>query len=401
MQRDFTISNTIRSILPALLFVSMAVLSCNSSNGPVGVGVIPPATIHYDTLYVNGFSPLSIDGYTGKLTYFPIGKYNDPLFGDFEAVGYIKPSISPLFLDTVLDNDYIMYLDLVMDSENYYGDTGADTDIALYDVTESWRGNAFRLSTKPAYDTTTPIATFSMQGRDSIRIELPGEWRDRYVDMYRDTTAARDSLYNYGFSGLAVVPVGGSSKISFPTTPRSRFVLLNPDRQDTAIVAISDWAYSLEHTNAPAIPDRLTLTNTLSSLYNIDLNDELDTLTKENLLKAELILYEDSEQMDNSLPANHERVNPVGVALKNGYTTDLDFDLFFKEPDASGVFDEKIKAYRFNITAYVNTYIFDSPKSNDVYLEMRPAGGLLSSTILFDSSAPDSLKPKLILLTTK
>lgn len=401
MQRNLKVTGINQRVLFLMLLSVTLLTSCNDKTGPVGGGIIPVSEISYDTLMATGFTPTSIDGYGGKFNFFPIGRYNDQLFGDVESIAYLKPSITGVVLDSPLPNGYIMYLDLAFDSVNVYGDSLSQSNFAVYKVTEGWRGNEFRLSNKPNYDTANPIGVFSRGKQDSVRIQLSHSWLNEYATVLNDTTATQDSTFFYDFFGLAIVPTGGSSKISFPTITQSRFWLINATLGDTAFVRIHDWAYNLNRTNVVPIPERLTLTNTLENFYNLSLKEELDTLKAQNILKAELIVYEDTEQLKNTLPANHTRLDITGVALKNGFTTSLEYDLFFKEPESRGLFDSRINGYRFDITPLVNTYIFGTLDSDDLYLDIRPSDGLLRSTILYDETAPDSLKPKLILTTAK
>lgn len=402
MQRNLKVTG-INELALFLVLLSVTILtSCNDKTGPVGGSIIPVSEVSYDTLMATGFNATSLDGYGGKLTFFPIGRYNDQLFGDVESIAYLKPAITGVALDTTLSTDYTMYLDLVFDSVSVYGDSLSQSDFAIYKVMEGWRGNEFQLSSKPSYDNTIPIATFTKERQDSIRIELSDAWLTEYATILNDTSATQDSTFLYDFFGLAIVPTGGSSKITFPTISQSRFWLINGAIGDTNSVRIQDWAYNLNRTNAAPVPGRLTLINSLEKLYNLNLKDELDSLKAQNLLKAELILYEDTEQLQNTLPLNHTRLYVNGVALKNGFSTSLEYDLFFKEPNSSGFYDSKNNAYRFDITSLVNTYIFGTPSSDDIYLDIRPSNGLLRSTILYDETAPDSLKqPKLILTTAK
>src|SRR5690554_1582598 len=217
MQRNLKVTGINQLVLFLVLLNVTILSSCNNKTGPVGGGLIPVSEVSNDTLMASGFTPATLDGYGGKLTYFPIGHYNDQLFGDVESIAYLKPSVSGVNLDTTLTTDYTMYLDLVFDSVSVYGNSLAQTDFAVYKVTEGWRGNEFLLSDKPNFDTTALIGTFTKERQDSIRIKLSDTWLNDYATVLNDTSATRDSTFFYDFFGLAIVPIGGSSKISFPT----------------------------------------------------------------------------------------------------------------------------------------------------------------------------------------
>jgi len=401
MQRNLKVTGMNQLVLFLVLFSVTILSSCNNKTGPVGGGLIPVSEVSNDTLMATGFTPATLDGYSGKLTFFPMGSYDDQLFGDVESIAYLKPTVIGVKTDTTPNTSYSMYLDLVFDSVSVYGDTLALSNFAIYKVTEGWRGNEFMLSNKPSFDTATPIGVFSKGRQDSVKIRLSNTWVNEYAAVLNDTSATRDSTFQYDFFGIAIAPIGGSSKISFPTIAESRFRLINESQSDTIYTRIHDWAYHINRTNVVQVPERLTLINTLENFYKLSLKEELDTLQAQNLLKAELIVYEDTEQLVNTLPANHTRLDVSGVALKNGFSTSLVYDLFFKEPESRGLYDSKNSAYRFDITPLVNTYIFGTLETDDLYIDIRPSDGLLRSTILYDETAPDSLKPKLILTIAK
>lgn len=374
--------------------------TCKDNEGPVGSGIISVSDIKNDTLMVSNFSKLTFDGYSGKFDSTPIGSYNDQLFGNFEAIAYIKPSIRGVNTDTTIrGGDYSMYLDLAFDSTFTYGDTLATTNFNIYKITESWRGNENRMSDQINYDDSKIIASFSRTNEDRIRIKLDDEWMYEYADVLDDTTGAQDSTYYYGFYGLAIAPENGSTKISYPLSKSSRFYLISETQEDTVHANLQDWDYALIRDNVNETPDRLTLINSLESLYNFKVKDLVADFSKQNLLNAELILYEDVDQLNNSLPDGHVRTESSTIALRFGEEADLDFDLYFRDANTTGKYDKDLKAYKVDITSLINSYLYDNPPSDELYLYLRHAEGLLRSTILFDDSAPDDLKPKLILTT--
>ncbi len=400
MQRKRKVAGNKLPILYLVLLSATFFATCKDNEGPVGGGIISVSDIKNDTLAVSGFNKMSFDGYSGKLDAIPLGKYDDQLFGTFEAIGYIKPAIQGVNPDTLVrDGDYSMYLELSFDTTYVYGDTLAATDFNIYKITENWRGYENRLSDQVQYDDTKIIASFSRTKEDSMRIKLDDEWMYDYADILNDTSSVKDSTYYYGFYGLAIVPGNASTNISYSLAKTSRFYLISETQEDTVLVGLNDWDYALMRDNVNEIPDRLTLINTLESLYNFKLKNKVENFGNENLLKAELLIYEDVEQLNNTLPNSHIRSEVLNTALRFGYTEDLDFDLYFFDPHAWGTFDKDLGAYRFDITSLINAYLYDNPPSDEIYLNLSPADGLLRSTILYGENAPDELKPKLILTT--
>ncbi len=387
--------------LVLFLTISGLFLACGSKSGPVGGGIIPEVEVTYDTLLVSGFQPDSVPSYTGKLTLTPVGKFTDPLFGDVEAIAYIKPTIYSFAVDTTLDNNYSMYLDLMFDTTQVYGDSLSETEFSVYKVTELWRSNELLQDSKPAYDASVEIGSFTRSKEDSIRVPLSQDWFEEFASFVNDTSDTQDSSFVYDFHGLVIVPKGGSSKISFPSPAASAFRLINEEVGDTAIVGLNDWGYSLEYANKPYPANRFALYNSLDRFYSFSLEEEVDSLTIRNLLKAELILYQDTDLLESSLQPNTDRVDIPYLEIKYGFTNSLAYELQFSSTEILGYLDENINAYRFDVTAHVNSYIFDDPSDKTLYLHMNPANGLLRSTLLYDESANYSLKPKLILLTAK
>tara|TARA_R110002096_G_scaffold428478_4_gene640243 strand:- start:28801 stop:30000 length:1200 start_codon:yes stop_codon:yes gene_type:complete len=399
MQRNVKAAGVRRLVL--LLTISGLFLACGTKSGPVGGGIIPEIEVAHDTLMVSGFQADSVASYTGKLTITPIGKYTDPIFGDVEAVAYIKPTIYSFSLDTTLDNSYSMYLDLMFDTTQVYGDSLSQTEFSVYKVTELWRSNELFNDTKPAYDESVEIASFTRLKEDSIRISLSQTWFAEYASFVNDTSATQDSSFVYDFYGLAIVAKGASSKISFPVPTASAFRLINEDVGDTTIVGLNDWGYSLDYANKPYPANKFALYNSLDRFYSFSLEEEVDSLTIRNLLKAELILYQDTDLLESSLQANSTRIDIPYLELKSGITNGLAYGLQFSSSEIVGYLDESINGYRFDVTSHVNSYIFDDPSNKTLYLHMNPANGLLRSTLLYDETAIKALKPKLILLTAK
>ncbi len=399
MQRNVKAAGVRRLVL--LLTISGLFFACGTKSGPVGGGIIPEVEVAYDTLMVSGFHADSVSSYSGKLTRTPIGKYSDSAFGDVEAVAYIKPTIYSFNLDTTLDNSYSMYLDIKFDTTQIYGDSLAQTEFSVYKVTELWRSNELLVDTKPAYDESVEIASFTRLREDSIRVSLSQTWVEEFASYVNDSTATQDSSFVYDFYGLAIVPKGTSSKISLPIPSSSEFKLINTEVGDTASVAILDWGYSVEYANKPYPANKLALYNSLDRFYSFSLEEEVDTLTIRNLLKAELIIYQDSGLLESSLPVNNTRFEIPYLELKSSINNGIAYELQFSSSEIVGFLDENINGYRFDVTSHVNSYIFDDPSDKTLYLHLNPANGVLRSTLLYDENAIKSLKPKLILLTAK
>ncbi len=384
-----------RLLLSAAIFGLL--ISCENPSS-VGDSIIPQPGVRFDTLTVAGFEEDSLLIQAGNLTFIPIGSYDDPLFGEIRTVAFFRPSIS-FELDTTLDENWDIKLRLRMDSTLVYGDTlSGASDFAMYDITENWRGNELMINSNLAYSTASPITTFSMNDEDTLDVDMPASWRDRFAVHANDTTDARDSLYTEQFFGFAIEQTSAPGKIRNISGSEVDLLLINNLENDTTAVPMRSWgyAYTRQSENIPA--QRFVLHNTMERFYRLGLSELSAGISSNNIIRAELILYSDQTTLESTLAAHHTR-NPVdGVDMFTTEEPPSAYNLQFTAPALTGVFVEEDGTFRFNITRIVEQYVQGNLADRELYLLLNPANGTFQSTLIYDGSVP-GFEPTIIITT--
>ncbi|MEO9886878.1 MAG: hypothetical protein ABJR05_09540 [Balneola sp.] len=394
MQKSISkVAFTWRLILSVLVVSSL--ISCENSN-TVGGGVVDSAGIRIDTVSIPDFQQNGSDIFSGKLQSLPIGEYNDPLYGSSRSIAYFKPSLGPA-RDASLSllSDFILKLQI--NNNLHYGDTSQVANYSVYKVTERWRGNTISSTDNISFDTSELLGSFSYQNEDSVSITLSQSLLEEYAEYVNNDSSNVDSLYNFEFFGIAIVPDNVSAQIIYPNIIGSEFLTIRRSTQDSVSINLQDYAFTLDRQNTPMFPNRLYLNNYLESFYSINFETVANNLSNENILRAELVLYEDADQISTSLPQNHIRPETRFLDLKFASESELRYDLQFTTTDFVGVLDTTDNTFRFNVTNHINNYIFGSPDERELYLNINPNGGIFNSTILFDNTSTAAMRPKLIL----
>jgi hypothetical protein len=264
-------------------------------------------------------------------------------------------------------------------------------------VSERWRGRTLFSSDVIDYDQMELAGSFTYQNEESITINLSDSISAEYVRFVNNEDDDRDSLYNTEFFGLAIVPDENSSQIMFPDISNSRFFYVDGADNDTTLLTVADYGFTLERQNEPNFADRFYLNSNLESYYALNFKDIASTIGSKNILNAEVYLYEDTTQVNNSLPDNHVRPGLNLIDMKSIDDPEFKYELQFSGTDYFGFRDSTDNAFVLNITTHLNEYIFGGLESEDLYLLINPNGGLLKSSIFYDTNSSDALKPKLIL----
>lgn len=374
-------------------FIVTSLISCEDTN-TVGGGVVEPAEILVDTLYPAVFEQQELDIFSGNLTNLPIGTYDDPLFGNIDISGFVRPVLLPVESKAINDSTQLKLL-LKTNLENFYGDTTSSINFSLFKVTELWRGSSILSTDQVAYDDSQPIGSFTYQGQDSIIVDLSESYLLEYANYVNYDGSDRDSLYNFEFFGLAIIPEATSSQILFPNIVSSTFLKIK--ETDTLSVAIRDRGFTVERTNKPSFIDKIYLNGYLESFYSINFEELLNGVEAQNILKAELYLYEDTAQLLSSLPINNVRPTAEFLELRFNDAQEVRYDLQFIQPDFIGVRDTAASFFKFDITKHINNYVFGDPAEKELNLSLGVNSGILNSSLFYDSSASAELKPKLIL----
>lgn len=391
------------SLCIPLLAILLIFSSCEDP-GSVGSDYVDRPALTFDTLAISQTEVLGYQGYSGRLGFIPMGHYSDALFGELDVKGFLKPSRSPALPDSIdLDESFNVKLEIALDSLESYGDSLSQTNFNVYEVTSPWRSNALKIDDDIQYGDM--VGSFTVADQKNLVIDLSQQWVDKYKSFYYNSNddANIDSSYNYNFGGLAIVSDQQNSKVSFSRSDGTRFLLINganSDTTDTVTIPLRDWGFTLDRTGAVIPTNTYPVYTTLEGLIGITMPDSLlraDNNTK-NIIRADLVFYEDQQDLESTLPANHVRlpINSLNMHLKE--TVEPVYEYQFGSVEFLGVpTDDDNRAFQINITNYVNDVIFGSETRRELILGAGSASGALRSTLLYNETAPENVRPKIII----
>lgn len=384
--------------LLALLFIFN---SCEDP-GSVGSEYVDRPELQYDTLSIDNTQLLNYAGYSGRLSFIPMGSYSDPLFGEVSANALFKPLLAPAVADSIELGDFSMQLHIRLDTLQTYGDTLSSSTFTLYEVTQPWRGRALRLDEDLQHG-TNPVGTFTIAaGASAITVDnLSDTWVDKYKCYYTNCNdrAQIDSVYNYEFGGLIAVPDDGNSKIEFGLASESQFTFISEAETDTVDVPLRDWGYTLERGQQNLPQHTFALHSTLESMTKIvmPLQALKDGTSSRNILRADVVFYEAENELLSSLPANHHRLRINGINLGPVAIDDPVYQYQFGNISFFGIRTEDEIGYEINVTNYINNVLFGNESRDELILGIGSSTGALRSSIFYDETAPEHLRPKIII----
>lgn len=380
--------------------VALIIYGCNKP-GVVGNNLVPAnGSVAIDTIPLTNYKTSSIDLYSGDRTYYSAGIYNDKLFGKVVATGLVQPQlVQPTSTDTIKPDTKI-YLRFYIRS--VYGDTNKSVTFDIQEASKRWRGKSWTVGSTPP-ESGNVITSFTVGNQDSVDVQMPQSWVQKYRSLLYDTTdaVARDSIYNIKEPGFVIVPKTSGKIVSF--LGDSTNVLIG----DTLTVSPNTWAYSVNRTNEPDVGDSLSqVYSTFSRIPSADFNVTSDSTVTINgvqiktkaLSRVELTLYEDSTLMKSSLPSGNVRpkVSQISIYyLRNG---EINFDVL-KGPIGAAV-RNKDGSYRINFTSRINDLMLGASNNGRYYFVPQTNNGIIYSLLL---RTPKSVKnkPKLIITSVK
>lgn len=386
--------NTFRSVTSCcLVLFSVLLLGLGGCENPGSIDVGgSDADIRIDSLTIEGLSTQEVNNYSGQFSFISAGQFQDPLFGNLTARGLIKPTLTRSENDTIT-SDSKMLMRVILDGSQAYGDSLADQSFDIYEVNELWRGNAIKLKDSVEL-ADEPLTSFTVGDEDSIDVELPSEWVDEYR-QYRDTTNA-DSLYRREFFGLALVP-SNSNKIIAPNMSDTRFVIQNPEA-DTFDVSTGQWAYMLDRDNSGNLPQNsMAWHSTHEQVLNIDIDISEVEIAGSDIAKAELVLYQNNELMEGSLPASEDRPEETRAQLYLINPNQLLENITPGNPIANGLYSSDDEAFHFNFTSQLQNALLNGLPEEREYFVTLVNNGIIKSSVIYNLQAPEEKKPKLII----
>lgn len=401
------ISRTLRKIAklsPVIVAIVTTVFlySCEKT-GIVGPNLVPSnATVSIDTIPLNKFVPSNIDMFSGRLTNFSAGMYNDKLFGDLKATGLIEPSLLDSGLvDTITPNTKMF---LRFNISSVYGDTNSTINFDLVEASRRWRGNSWRLDSIPPASNHV-ITSFSVSNTDSFDVVLPQSFVTKYRSYYYDSTAVRDSLFNEGIPGFILQPTSSGKIVSFTG---SNVRLIIQTGVDTSVTYTQTWAYSLQRTGEPQQPDSLMpIYSTFERVPSAKITVNTDSTIQINntnintkaLSRVQLVLYKDTTAMQNSLPAGNARPPVTYIDTYYMENDQLVFDVL-KGPINNANIDSTDGSFRVDLTGNIDDILLGKSNPGDFYFLPQLNDGTIHSLLIYTNKAKKRY-PKLIITSVK
>lgn len=390
---------TVFCLFLAVSVFTLVVSGCEDP-GSVGGDFTDPGTEVRDTVF--SVSNVDTDSYTtfsGNLSFFSAGQFNDPIFGEISAMSLVKPALPKISASDSLTSRTRMSLRLVINNSGVYGDTLSSAEFDLIEIDEIWRGQSWKLNDNIMLSQNKIGSFFVNSETDTVDVPLAMKWVERYRAYFNAISANRDSLYRYDFHGLAIVPKNESKIIPFDPSA-SQFITIE-SLADTGFVTASQWAYSLTRENdgqAPSGSSKAISTFEKVLKFNLDLTKE--DLGTTNISKVELVFYQNEEALNSSL-------NQVSASAKRPRVTSA--NLFLSEPQnlpealtsgasvSGATFNEKDGSFRFDITRFTNAVLLDGvDPGSSFYVTLQTNNGIVESSLFYDDEAPADKRPRII-----
>lgn len=396
-----------------ICLIAFVQISGCSDSGSVGDSLPGSGSdLQVDTLQLTQLQVDTLESFSGSLPFFSAGRFQDPLFGDVEATGLLKPALPGRNDDLSFGGDTRMQLRLAINESSVYGDTLAGGSFDVIELANIFRGNAFRLNDE--VQTTGPVlGSFTITNEDTAQIELADEWVRRYGEFYNSTESNRDSSYVREFFGLAVVPQN-SAKIIAINAGQSRFTATNLSLSENADSTLSDSinidireaAFSLDRSNGQnSEPGTSKIISTVERVMRFDFDFSLDNLGSENISRVELVIPRDNLMLEQSLmQAGANAVRPIGGILRLHLVDgdELPQSIDPGVPIAGGAYQEDDEAYHINLTQNVLSRQFENRTDDQTfYITLGVNDGAIRSSVLFDSRAAAENIPKVIVTSIK
>ncbi|NGP87527.1 hypothetical protein G3569_04105 [Aliifodinibius halophilus] len=359
------------------------------------------AEVVVDTLAIGDVSTHSFNFYSGGFQFISAGEFEDPLLGTLKATGLIKPAL-PSGSEDTLTNDSEMMLRFKLDGGMAYGDSLAEQRFDVYEIDEVWRTESIKLQDDIVLDTEGgPLTSFPIGSTDSLDVPLPGEWVEKYR-AFADTADA-DSVYARSAFGLALVP-SNSKKIIAPNVVNTKFVIQNPVEEDTFAVGLNEWAYLLER-NEKSLPSGLAAWHsTKEQILSFDFDFSSLDVEGTDISRAELVFYQDTELMDQSLESQSSGVKRPKAKVAQLHLVDPDqlpANIAPGDPLANGFYSTDDDAFHFEVTPQVQRILAGDLAENKKFVITLNNTGLIKTSIIHTSTASTDKQPKLIITSLK
>lgn len=413
----------------AVLLMSLLLYACSDDDNIVSPSFNTGGqNLSVDTLEVSNIELTELKTFTGNLSFFSAGKYNDAVFGEFRSTAFITPGVTRIFNDDIIESDAEVFL--ILDPRDFFGNTDSTEATAKYElryVSERWRTTSFNTETQPAISPEV-ITTFEVTAAtDSISIPLPEEWISSFRDIYLAEEDVRQDLVRENEFGFALVPTEDSNAITgfrstFTQTDSlnvtdfrgSRLFVKNPttgdggdngdddgedgeedDMRAEFSVPLRGTGFNLEIGDGGTQPEgALPIINTFQQVLRVDTELNERDFTQQIVSRAELIFY-DFEDSDETLPASHRRPTSERLLFYRLDETEQEFEVI-KTPTFEPPFRTEDDSYRVNITNFVEQVQLGNQTITEFFITPARNNGLIIPRLL-SGPGTGARSPKLII----
>ena len=428
----------IPSKLRSCLFVLSGLLLFSFINGCQDDNIVGSSfvdgdrNIIVDTLSLSSFDRADLRTYTGNLAHFSAGSYNDQLFGQIDATGFMYPNLPSS--TTELNEDAEMFI--LFRPVAFYGDTTQVATFSVHRVTERWRPNSVNADSDIQFEPES-IGTFSVSTEtDSVAFRLPDEYYEMYRTEYHEfeNLDERDDNFRNNEFGFAIVPVGGNSIVSFQRTQQvavdgggtafigSRLLIVseieeNDDEESSSATPFDEngdndeeeedglsflsvplwgWGFNYDVENTDMINDgSFPVLNTYRDMLKFDVDFENELFRDGIISRVELVLFEDLETMSSSLPEGHVRPENDQLRIYRLEDENLDF-LVLDPPVLQPQRTVADASYRMNITNTVNSILLGAEFAGSLYISSRSNNGIITPKLINVTDTDPQRKPIII-----
>lgn len=384
-----------------LLFTSLFLLqACNDDNFVGSSFVDDERKVVIDTVFADSFEVVDLKSFTGNLTFFMAGYYDDPLFGVLESTAYLAPGL--ISQSNEISDDAEFYLRLI--GREFYGNLDAQADFELEFIDERWRSSLMNVDT--VLDTSPPaepISFFMSVQNDSIDIRLPDEWVEKYLDIF-NSEERNERLLEEEF-GFALKPLPSDLLIGFRTGALGARIIARQDAEtdddedengvDEFTIPLRSRAYNLLNDEPAGLRDEtLPVYNTFKNA--LKLNVDLSQFSDKSITRVEIVMYEDTLALQQNFPGTHSRLTSnrlnyfqlSDAQLNNPVITPAAFT-----PDNT-IHDDL--SYRVSMTETIKRIMLGATLDGDFYILSGSNNGLFNPTALNLPGHPERA-PKFII----
>ena len=394
--------------------------SCDST-GTVGNDIITEDdAVQTETYFLDDFSILNENTFSGRLPTTSLGYVDDPEFGTIRSVALLKPAIAGSQVDTLLEDDSIS-LRLIF-NETEYGFPEETSRFEVYEAAEIWRGTELRYNDPVELNLASKIGEFEMTDQDTVVVPLSDVWTAKFAEFFNNDSDNSDSLYVRNFPGVAVVPVDGNQNIRFlknnftdpdSNTEQITSFVLDPREEDEdddeeeeedeeendiqdRLITVRDWGASFMRDSEPQCDDTFTIHNT-ETVLKLQISLPEEELSDKNILDAKLILTKSAPSqtppgfvrpVTDLIRANEFEEQPVDI-MAEIFSTDPNFFVALE--------DDESQVFKLDITQHIIDGVYGEEQDRSLYLTTETIVGTLYSARFFNSTTADSTKPRLVI----